>query len=61
MTFQTDRTLRREAGEPARKPGEDTGPGKPDIGRPELPDELTRRLRQIDPDKATRYRQRSGQ
>lgn len=50
----------RETG-PERKLGDDNGPSKPDIGRPTVPNELLRRMKNIDPDQAKKYRQRSGQ
>ena len=61
MIVNTDRILRRESGEPERKHGGDDGPSKPDIGRPNAPNELLKRMKKIDPDQAKKYRQRSGQ
>ena len=46
--------------DPARKPGEDGGPGKPNVQRPDTSD-LLKRMKRVDPDAARRYRQRSGQ
>lgn len=42
------------------KTGDDGGPTRPDIARPEN-NELLRRLKKVDPKQAERYRQRSGQ
>ncbi len=61
MTWNADRTLRRESSEPERRLGDDEGPSKPDIGRPDGPNELLRRMKRIDPDQAKKYRQRSGE
>ncbi len=46
--------------DPLRKGGEDGGPGKPDVKRPDTSD-LLKRMKRVDPDSARRYRQRSGQ
>jgi hypothetical protein len=43
------------------KGGDDTGPTRPAIPKPEGGNELLRRMKKIDPDQAKRYRQRSGQ
>jgi hypothetical protein len=59
--IQADRTTRPQEPTPERKLGDDGGPGKPDIGRPKAPNELLRRMRNVDPDQAKKYRQRSGQ
>ena len=42
-----------------REPGEEQGPERPDVdsGR----DNLLKRMRQVDPKQAERYRQRTGQ
>lgn len=61
MIVNADRILRREGAEPERKMGDDSGPSKPDIGRPKAPDELLKRMKKVDPDQAKKYRQRSGQ
>lgn len=61
MTFADQPTRRRETPEPERKLGDDSGPSKPDIGRPSKPNELLKRMRNVDPDQAKKYRQRSGQ
>ena len=47
--------------EPLRKPeGEEEGPSRPDVDRPDTRD-LLRRMRRVDPDQARRYRQRTGE
>ena len=47
--------------EPERKLGDEGGPGKPDIKRPEGGNELLKRMKKVDPDQAKKYRQRSGE
>jgi hypothetical protein len=47
--------------QPERKLGDEGGPAKPDVKRPEGPNELLRRMKNVDPDQAKKYRQRSGQ
>lgn len=44
-----------------KRPGEDGGPAKPEIKRPEGGNELLKRMKKVDPDQAKKYRQRSGQ
>ena len=46
--------------DPLRKGGDDSGPNKPDVQRPDTSD-LLKRMKRVDPDSARRYRQRSGQ
>jgi hypothetical protein len=46
--------------DPLRKDGDDTGPSKPDVQRPDRSD-LLKRMKRVDPDQARRYRQRSGE
>ncbi|HZO87593.1 MAG TPA: ubiquitin-like protein UBact [Chthonomonadaceae bacterium] len=46
--------------DPLRKGGDDGGPNKPDVKRPDTSD-LLKRMKRVDPDAARRYRQRSGQ
>ena len=46
--------------DPARKPGDGDGPGKPEVQRPDTSD-LLKRMKRVDPDAARRYRQRSGE
>lgn len=53
--------IQREAPEPDRKLGDEGGPNKPKIDRPSAPNELLRRMKNVDPDQAKKYRQRSGQ
>ncbi len=60
MTY-ADRQTKPKPAEPDRKLGDDYGPSKPDIGRPTAPNELLKRMRNVDPDQAKKYRQRSGQ
>ncbi len=45
---------------PGRKSGDETGPARPGVRRPDS-NELLRRMRRVDPDAARKYRQRSGQ
>lgn len=47
--------------EPERKLGDESGPSKPDLKKPALPNELLRRMKNVDPDQAKKYRQRSGE
>ena len=56
-----DRLTRPLSPEPGRKSGDESGPGKPDVQRPDGGNELLRRMKKIDPDQAKKYRQRSGQ
>lgn len=56
-----DRQTKPKPAEPDRKLADDNGPSKPDIGRPTAPNELLKRMRNVDPDQAKKYRQRSGQ
>ncbi len=46
--------------DPLRKEGDETGPSKPDVQRPDRSD-LLKRMKRVDPDQARRYRQRSGE
>jgi hypothetical protein len=47
--------------DPAPRPHEEErGPRRPDVGSPER-DNLLKRMRQVDPKQAERYRQRTGQ
>ncbi len=59
--IKADRTTRPREAEPERKLGDEGGPSKPDLKKPSAPDELLRRMRNVDPDQAKKYRQRSGQ
>lgn len=56
-----DRQQSPRPSEPERKLGDDSGPSKPDIGRPTVPNELLKRMKNVDPDQAKKYRQRSGE
>jgi hypothetical protein len=47
--------------EPEKKLGDDGGPSKPDVRKPEGGNELLRRMKKVDPDQAKKYRQRSGE
>ncbi|MBV9849440.1 MAG: ubiquitin-like protein UBact [Armatimonadetes bacterium] len=46
--------------DPLHKEGDESGPSKPDVQRPDRSD-LLKRMKRVDPDQARRYRQRSGQ
>lgn len=59
--IRIDRTTRPREAEPERKHGDEGGPSRPDFKKPSAPDELLRRMRNVDPDQAKKYRQRSGQ
>lgn len=59
--IQIERTTRPQESEPERKLSDEGGPNKPDVKRPDAPNELLRRMRNVDPDQAKKYRQRSGQ
>ncbi len=56
-----DRLTRPVPPAPVRKTGDDSGPTKPDVTKPDGGNELLRRMKNIDPDQAKKYRQRSGQ
>jgi len=57
----SDRLTRPTTPEPDRKGMDDSGPSKPNLKRPTAPNELLKRMRNVDPDQAKKYRQRSGQ
>jgi len=59
MPEQPDRLTR--SPDPARKSQDGDGPTSPDVDKPAADDELLKRLKNIDPDQAKKYRQRSGQ
>jgi hypothetical protein len=59
--IRADRQQAPKPAAPDRKLGDDSGPSKPDLDRPTLPNELLRRMKNVDPDQAKKYRQRSGQ
>lgn len=46
--------------DPLRKEGDQPGPVRPDVQRPDRSD-LLKRMKRVDPEQARRYRQRSGQ
>jgi hypothetical protein len=56
-----DRLTRPLTREPDKKLGDESGPSRPEIKRPEGGNELLKRMKRVDPDQAKRYRQRSGQ
>jgi hypothetical protein len=55
-----DRITRPE--EPKRREAEEdeTGPRRPDVGKPDT-ERLLKRMRRVDPEQAKRYRQRTGE
>ncbi len=53
--------IQRDAPTPERKSGDESGPTRPDVSKPEGGNELLKRLKKVDPDQAKKYRQRSGQ
>ena len=61
MIYFEDRRTQQPEPEPTRKSPEEGGPTRPAIDRPQLPDELSRRLKNVDKDRAKNYGQRSGQ
>lgn len=46
--------------DPLKKDGDETGPARPDVSRPDRND-LLKRMQRVDPDQARKYRQRSGE
>jgi hypothetical protein len=61
LNLNPDRIQKPSPNSPDRKAEPTDNPTKPDIEKPSTPNELLRRLRNVDPDKAKKYRQRSGQ
>ena len=61
ITHAEDRLTKPLTREPERKSGDESGPSRPDISKPEGGNELLKRLKKVDPDQAKKYRQRSGQ
>ncbi|MBI5708546.1 MAG: ubiquitin-like protein UBact [Armatimonadetes bacterium] len=62
MIIRSDDRLRREVvPQPGPKHGDDSGPSKPDVRKPGGENELLKRMKRVDPDRAKKYRQRSGQ
>jgi len=46
--------------DPLKREGDETGPSRPDVQRPDRND-LLKRMQRVDPDQARKYRQRSGE
>ena len=46
--------------DPLKREGDETGPTRPDVQRPDRND-LLKRMQKVDPDQARKYRQRSGE
>jgi hypothetical protein len=61
ITMDGDRLTKPLSPERKSSDGDETGPTRPSIERPEGGNELLKRLKKVDPDQAKRYRQRSGQ
>lgn len=61
MIFRGDDRLTRPMPASPERKSEETGPTRPEVTRPDGPNELMRRLKNVDPDQAKKYRQRSGQ
>jgi hypothetical protein len=60
-TMEEDRNTKPTGpAEPLRKEGDESGPSRPDVQRPDRND-LLKRMQRVDPDQARRYRQRSGE
>ena len=55
-----ERITRPTPATPERKSGDESGPSKPDVNRPDTSD-LLKRMKRVDPDAARKYRQRSGE
>lgn len=55
-----EETRRRHVEDPLRREGDDGGPSRPNVRRPDTR-RLLERMRRVDPDQARRYRQRSGE
>lgn len=56
-----DRLTRPLTPEPGKKLGDESGPSRPEVRKPDGGNELLRRMKKVDPDQAKRYRQRSGE
>ena len=61
MNLDGDRIQTPLTREPEKKLGDDSGPTKPDVTKPDSGNELLKRLKRVDPDQAKKYRQRSGE
>ena len=61
MIKAEDRLTKPLTPEPARKLGDESGPTAPKVTKPDGGNELLRRMKNVDPDRAKKYRQRSGQ
>ncbi|MCU0317602.1 MAG: ubiquitin-like protein UBact [Fimbriimonadaceae bacterium] len=59
--IHADRTTKPVEPQPDRKLNDEGGPSKPDLNRPSAPNELLKRMKNVDPDQAKKYRQRSGE
>jgi hypothetical protein len=59
-TIDNERATRPAPADPLRRDGDDSGPSKPDVQRPDRSD-LLKRMKRVDPDQARKYRQRSGE
>ncbi|HLO99204.1 MAG TPA: ubiquitin-like protein UBact [Fimbriimonas sp.] len=59
--IQANQEQRQISREPEKKLGDDSGPKSPEVDKPGGNNELLRRLKNVDPDQAKKYRQRSGQ
>lgn len=59
--FDSDRLTKPGSPAPDKKLGDDSGPSRPDIRKPEGGNELLKRMKKVDPDQAKKYRQRSGE
>ena len=55
-----EETRRRQTEEPWQRGGDDGGPSRPNVRRPDTR-RLLERMRRVDPNQARRYRQRSGE
>ena len=61
IAFAEDDRLTKPSQPDLGRKGDETGPNKPDIKRPDGGNELLKRMKKVDPDQAKKYRQRSGQ
>ncbi|MDX2065912.1 MAG: ubiquitin-like protein UBact [Fimbriimonadaceae bacterium] len=56
-----DRLTRPNSPAPSPKQGDESGPSAPDVTKPDGGNELLRRMKKVDPNRAEKYRQRSGE